>query len=159
MKNCLKISALSIRLWNIESVKNFLHWKLLKTTMMRIIARSSLAKNFMTKHKVETFKRGRANIGGLKISEYYGAIDELSDDFTPKQLANAVFVITGVVHDKAMINPEQCDIGAFMNLALWLDSALPWSKTGKYQRIKQYKVNELSGSMINARNIVHYRKG
>ena len=45
----------------------------------------------MTKHKVETFKRGRANIGGLKISEYYGAIDELSDVFTPKQLVNAVF--------------------------------------------------------------------
>ena len=119
--------------------------------MMRIIARSSLAKNFMTKHKVETIKRGRSNIGGLKISEYYGAIDELSDDFTPKQLVDAVFVIAGVVHDKAMINPEQCDI--------WLDSALPWSKTGKYQRIKQYKVNELSGSMINARNIVHYKKG
>ena len=107
----------------------------------------------MTKHKVETFKRGRDNIGGLKISDYYGAIDELSDDFTPKQHVNVVFAIAGVVHDKAMINPEQCDIGAFMNLALWLDIALPWSKTGKYQRIKQHKVNELSGS------IVHYKKG
>jgi hypothetical protein len=114
------------------------------STMMRIIAHSSLAKNFMIKHKVETYKCGRANIGVLKISDYYGAIDELSDDFTPKQLVNAVFVIAGVVHDKAMINPEQCDIGAFMNFALWLDSALPWSKTRKYQRIKQYKVNELS---------------
>jgi hypothetical protein len=70
---------------------------------------------------------------------------------------NAVFVIAGVVHDKAIINPEQCDIGALMNLALRLDSALPWSKTGKYQRIKQYKVNKLSGSMITWKDsITHY---
>jgi hypothetical protein len=53
--------------------------------------RSSLEKNFMTKQKVETLKRGRANIDGSKISEYYGVIDELSDDFTLKQLVNAVF--------------------------------------------------------------------
>ena len=37
----------------------------------------------MKKHKVETFKRERANIGGFKISDC-GAIDELFDDFTPK---------------------------------------------------------------------------
>ena len=62
---------------------------------------------------------------------------------------NAVFVIAVVVHAKAKMSPEQCDIDALMNFALWLDSALPWSKTGKYKRIKLCKVNELSGSMTN----------
>ena len=105
------------------------------STMMRIVARSSLAKNFMVKHNVETFKRGRANVGGLKISEYYGAIDDMSEEFSAKQLVNAMFVVAGALHPKANIDSENCDLNAFINFVEWLSKALPWSMAGKYQRI------------------------
>ena len=125
---------------------------------MRIVARSSLAKNLTVKHNQNITKRGRANTGGLKISEYYGAIDELDPDLTPKKLVDAFFVVANVVNKRAKINPSECDLDAIINFSTWLNSALPYSRTGKYQRIKLYRSNLISGMNINMRNIYNNKK-
>lgn len=54
------------------------------------------------------------------------------------------------------INIEECDIEAFIVFNKWLNSALPWSRAGKYQRIKQYKANLAAGMSIITGNIFNH---
>ena len=120
-------------------------------TIMRIVARSSMVKNFLLKHGIDVTKRGRANVGGLKASEYYGVVEDLVD-VDPKQLVDAIFVTAGITHERACISPD-CNIEVLFKFVEWVDKALPFSKTGRYQRIKQNRISAAAGSKINARNI------
>ena len=84
--------------------------------------------------------------------------ENLDENISPKKIVNTIFVIAGAIHPKAKIDISQCDVVAFIGFAFWLNSALPYSRTGKYQRIKQYKACETPGCMINTRNICHHAK-
>ena len=121
--------------------------------MVKVIADGT--EQDVSKHEVKVTNRGRANVGGLKISEYFGAIEEIPDDISPKEIVDAVFVVAGVIHPKAMIDKDHINIDSFINFSIWLDIAVPWSRIGKYQRIKRYNTSLASGARINVRNVVN----
>ena len=84
------------------------------STLMRIVARSNMTKNFLIKHEIDVTKKGRANVGGLKISEFFGEIDDLPEDVSAKYLVNAAFIVEEITHPKANIDNKKCNVNAFV---------------------------------------------
>ena len=62
----------------------------------------------------ENTKRGRASVGGLKASEYYGTLID------PKQLVDAIFITAGITHERACISPD-CNIEVLFKFAELVD--------------------------------------
>ena len=125
------------------------------STIMRIVARAGMIKNLMIEHGVNVHKRSRANTGGLKVSEFMGVIPDLPECITPKEFVDSVFVLADAVHPKANINLETCNVEMFISFNQWLQTAVPWSKMGKYQKIKVYEHSPASNSTIQSRNIAN----
>ena len=122
------------------------------STIIRIVARSALVKNLMVEHNVATHKRGRANAGGLKVSEFYSQIEDLPETITPQRLVDATLAIAGINHPKVVKETTDCNPDVFIDFVSWLDQAIPWSGIGKYQRIKLYKENPCANAKIATRN-------
>ena len=120
--------------------------------ILRIIARATMTKQILTMHDVKTAKRDRANTGGLKISEYIGVIPDLPDSIQPKAFVDTLFIIAGAIHPKANLDMNNFNPQMFIDFNSWLQEALPWSKIGKYQRIKCYTANATANSKIDSRN-------
>ena len=115
-----------------------------------------MMKRFAIKLDMSTKKRNRANVGGLKVSEFRNMVE--FEIFDPETIPNSLFILAKIL-DPFVIFGSSHDEGQLNNFFEWVFHANALSKIAFIQRIKLSDTSKGSNSRISTnRDLIEMNK-